>query len=220
MYTDILGLVTIAIGDLIDPVELALGLPFVHADGSPASHAEIAAAWHAVKSDPRGPHLGWRYTAQLTTIRLTDEGVSEVVARKLDQNEADLRRRFPDFEEWPADAQLATHSMAWACGSGFRFPKLAAALLARDFETAARECHIDTDGPDHIPNTADDNNGVKPRNAANVILYENAAKVQAYHLDPSELIYPALLADEQPVERPADSGILGPAAECEIDKAG
>jgi GH24 family phage-related lysozyme (muramidase) len=195
MYTDILGLVTVAIGDLIDPIEAALGLPFVHADGTPASRDEIAAAWHAVKNDKNGPRLGWRYTATLTTIRLTDAGVLEVVERKLQQNEADLRRRFPDFENWPADAQLATHSMAWACGAGFRFPRLAAALQARDFELAAKECHIDTDGPDHIPNTGDDNNGVKPRNAANVVLYMNAARVQAWKLDPDELHYPNALTD-------------------------
>src|SRR5207244_2818316 len=44
MYLDIKGLVKTGVGNLIDPVGLALKLPFVHkADGSPASEVEIRA---------------------------------------------------------------------------------------------------------------------------------------------------------------------------------
>lgn len=221
-YLDILGLVTVAIGDLIDPVESALSLPFmVRGTSTSATREQIAAAWNALKN-PAAPHTrgeiahyGWRYAAQVpgNNIELSDEGVQEVVARKLAEIARDLVRRFPDFDEWPADAQLATFSMSWACGAGFRFQKLAAALLGRDFDTASKECHIDTDGPDHLPNTADDNEGVKPRNAANVVLYANAAKVLAYHLDPEQLFYPSALGSDPPPtaeQSEKDSPVLHP----------
>jgi peptidoglycan hydrolase-like protein with peptidoglycan-binding domain len=39
---------------------------------------------------------------------------------------------------------------------------------------AAKSCHINTDGPDKTPDTADDNRGVKPRNEMNKILYTSA----------------------------------------------
>jgi GH24 family phage-related lysozyme (muramidase) len=208
-YLDVLGLVTVAIGDLIDPLSAALAFPFVlRSTGAPATQDQISAAWHAVKSDPHAAHGGWRVAAANpgNTIELSDEGVQAVVSAKLASNEAALQHRFPDFEDWPADAQLATHSMAWACGPAFNFPALAKALLARDFDTAALQCHINTDGPDHLPNTADDNNGVKPRNVANVTLYKNAARVEAFKLDPETLHYPATFADyreELPDTQPA-----------------
>ena len=53
---------------------------------------------------------------------------------KLGQMDAYLAKRFPEWEEWPADAQLATLSMAWACGPAFRFPRLEAALRAQEVE--------------------------------------------------------------------------------------
>lgn len=190
LYADILGLVTVAIGNLVDPIEYALALPFVEPDGAPASRERIAAAWHAVKRDPLAAKHGHRYAAGLSTIRLTPDGVASVVVAKLRQNEAHLVKRFPEFPEWPTDAQLATHSMAWACGPAFRFPALEEALRWRDFSAAARHCHINTDGPDKIPGTADDNWGVVPRNAANKTMYANAARVMLEKLDPDALFYP------------------------------
>jgi len=49
-----------------------------------------------------------------TSLRLTPEGIHQLVARKLALNHEILESRFPDINEWPADAQLATHSMSWA----------------------------------------------------------------------------------------------------------
>jgi hypothetical protein len=51
MYRDIKGLVTIRIGDLIDPAGAAVGLPFVHkGDQSPAPQAEIQSECDTVKA--------------------------------------------------------------------------------------------------------------------------------------------------------------------------
>lgn len=208
MYLDVLGLVTTALGLLIDastsphpqpidhPEAPALSLPWVHLDGQAASVDEIRAEWWRVKLDKVAARRGYRYTEGITDLRLTRDGMQVAVERKLVTIDRELAHRFPEYDEWPADAQLGVISLSWACGAGFHFPRLEAALRVRDFETAVRECTIDENGADHIPRTADDNAGVHPRNLANRILFSNAARVQAFHLDPDVLIWPGVLDEE------------------------
>jgi hypothetical protein len=204
MYLDVRGLVTTAIGNLIDPIQFAIPLPWQHLDGTPAARDEIAAEWLRVKQDPVAAKRGHLYTEGITNLRLDDAGIDLVVSRKLQQNDDYLRSRFPEWEDWPADAQLATLSMAWACGPAFRFPRLDGFLREHDFAMAAGECHINEQG----------NPGVVPRNRANVALYRNAAKVVAYHLDPAALIWPSVLDDDSPtlpeVTNPASSPTIYP----------
>lgn len=142
LYADVRGLVTTAIGCLADPIELALAMPWVRADGSPATRAEVAADWHAVKDRPELARLGARAARAYTTVRLTDEGIERVVSGRLDATVTALVRRFPELPEWPAPAQLALLSLAWACGAAFAYPKLEACLRRRDFAGAADECAI------------------------------------------------------------------------------
>lgn len=188
LYCDVKGLVTTAIGNLVDPVDYALVLPFVRPDGSYAEREEIRDAWLAVKARQDLKLRGGMAYRDVTTLRLTKEGIAAVVGRKLDQNDAYLRARFSEFEEWPADAQLATHSMAWACGPAFRFPVLEAALRAQNFSLAAIECTINETG----------NAGIRPRNVANRTLYTNAARVLAFELDRSVLWYPRAVGSVSP----------------------
>lgn len=202
LYVDVKGLVSVGIGNLIDPMPLALGLPFVHPDGRPASRDEIAAEWTRIKNQPPDAHgrtaaeLGHLYAKQIATLHLTDEGVERLVSGKLAENEHAIARTFADWEDWPADAQLATHSMAWACGAGIfdphaghaHWPKLTAALHARDFRTAAVECFMPEEAKI---------GGLRPRNRANRILYTNAALAMQM-FDPSVLHYPTELESETP----------------------
>ncbi len=58
MYLDIKGLVTVGVGNLIDPIELATLLPFcfksrpgIATPGARASQAQIAAEWQQLKRD-------------------------------------------------------------------------------------------------------------------------------------------------------------------------
>lgn len=189
LYVDVKGLVTIAIGVLVDPIDYAVPLPLLRADGTPATASEIVAEWNRVKSDPTLAKLGHLAAAKVTRLRLSADGLKAVTRRKLDQVDAQLAKRFPAWAEWPADAQLAILSLAWACGAAFRFPKLEAALLAGDFRTAAKEVKI-----------ADDGGTVRLRNAANVMLLRNAAIVAESALDPSALYYPTDLESERPTE--------------------
>ena len=178
MYLDVKGLVTVAIGNLIDPIQYAMPLPFVdRVTGALAQRDDIMREWMRVKGDASLARLGHRAAERVCNLRLTPAGVESVVSRKLDQNDQHLRARFPYVEEWPACAQLAAHSMAWACGPAFRFPMLETALRAQDWTAAAGECHMNEAG----------NPGLKPRNVANKILFLNAARVRNFRLDPDLL---------------------------------
>lgn len=181
MYLDVRGLVTVAIGNLIDPVSLADSVPFLRPDGTPATASEIRAEWTKVKANASLARLGHQAARHVTTLRLSDDGVQQVVSRALATMEADLRRTYPEWDEWPADAQMATLAMSWACGTGFRrsFRSLHAALLARDWASASQQCQISTAG----------NAGIVPRNKAMRQLYFLAA---------------ALGCDEETLHWPAD----------------
>ena len=198
MYLDIKGLVTVGVGNLIDPVELALALPFrlKNLPGTPADREQIAVEWRAIKSDRSLAEKGARACAPLTALELSDEAIDALISRRAAEDEVSLKRQsqFASFEAWPADAQLALLSMAWALGpSGVAgFPKLSAACQAMDFHTAAAECEISEDG----------NAGVVPRNAANRALFLNAAHVRAVEAPAgplhSTLFYPKVLTRPVP----------------------
>lgn len=192
MYLDIAGLVTVAVGDLIDPVELAAALPFRFKDksgianpGALASKDEIAAEWHRIKSDPVLAQQGHTACAPLTDLELDGEAISQLIAKRLAANETALKRQhaFKAFDSWPADAQLGLLSMAWALGpAGFdRFPSFTAACRRLDFKHAAAQSKIAETG----------NPGIIPRNRANFILFSNAAAAVAEGHDLAALHYPA-----------------------------
>ena len=190
MYLDVRGLVTIGVGNLIDPVEVALALPF-HSLTTPATMAttaQISEEWHRIKGDPTLAAKGYKACASLTHLRLDETAVDTLVAKHLVENEARLKKNsaFGQFDAWPADAQLGLLSMAWALGSGgpSAFPRFSAACRKQDFATAAQECTMSEQG----------NAGVAPRNRANRVLFRNAAIVKAGGgYDPARLYYPSSL---------------------------
>lgn len=198
MYADIKQLITVGVGNLIDPVELALGLPFrfksrpgILNPGTPASKDQIAAEWQRIKNDKSLAKKGHKVCASLTELELPDEALDRLINKRLTENESYLKRQQPfrDWDSWPADAQLAVLSMAWALGPGgvMDFSRFCAACSALDFNTAAKECKMSEAG----------NPGVKPRNIANARLLRNAAIVQAAgqggKFDRAALYYPRAL---------------------------
>lgn len=164
MYADILGLVTTGVGNLL-PEDVAVILPWKHPDGTAATEDEIRDAWSVINKNMEAAKRGADYACTLTDLRLSLEAVQALVEDRLEQNAEFLAKRFPDFPDWPADAQLATLSMAWAMGPAFAFPKFEAAVKAWDFRTAAVESKINATG----------NAGVVPRNAADFALFNAAA---------------------------------------------
>ena len=183
MYLDIKGLVTIGIGNLIDSENVTAQLPFFQkGSGAPASKEAIVAEWRLLKTRQDLAAKGHRACEAITNLRLTDAAIDDLVLQRLELNETILKRTFAEWDSWPADAQLAVLSMAWAMGAGFpaSWPKFTAACKARDFIAARGESQMNDVG----------NAGLKPRNAANALLLANAASVVDLALDPAELIYP------------------------------
>lgn len=179
MYLDVKGLVTTGMGNLIDPISNAESLPWKKADGSSASKAEIDAAWNIVKGRTDLKMKGGGAFAGLTGLHLEDDGIQQVINSTLDRNDQTLSSRFPGYASWPAPAQMALHSMAWAMGANFKFPKFEAAVnsLIPDFKTAITESHMNDVG---YP-------GLTPRNVANAQLFSDAQNVLDNNLPHDEL---------------------------------
>lgn len=195
MYLDILGLVTIGVGNLIDPVSAALSLPFqyknrpgIKTPGAPAPTNVIEAEWKSLKGMTDLAHKGHRACEKFTNLELSDDSINALIKKRLSQNESFLKRQKPfrDFDNWPADAQLAILSMAWAMGPGnlHKWTLFAGGCERKDFDTAAANCRMREAG----------NPGVIPRNKANAQLFQNAAAVVAGEADGfyqvSTLYYP------------------------------
>jgi uncharacterized protein with NAD-binding domain and iron-sulfur cluster len=186
MYLDVKGLVTTGVGNLIDSVGTAQALPWKHADARLATKAEVAAAWRELKSRQEFAKLHWKYAAKLNDLRLTDADIDALVADKLRGNVAFLERNyFTAWDTFPADAQLAILSMAWALGPGFpkTFKNCARAIVLQDWLAAAASCTIKEAG----------NPGVVPRNKRNRHCFANAAAVVAHDM-PREILHWPLVA--------------------------
>jgi len=197
MYADVKQLVTVGVGNLIDPVELATELPFrwknkpgVATPGALANGDDITGEWHRIKNDPQLAKAGHTACAPITNLELDNDAINDLIQKRLSDNESFLKRhsQFNNFEDWPADAQLAVLSMAWAMGAAgvLGFPKFCAACAATDFRNAAAECQMSEAG----------NPGVAPRNRANRTLLLNAATVvegESAGLQREILYYPKAL---------------------------
>lgn len=198
MYLDVGGqatgfvpAVSVGYGFLIDPMADALPLPWVHKiDGTPATRPEVVAEWTTVKGATKFAKLGggaiqWK---ALTTLVLSPAGMLSLFQQHLAGNEVELRKFFLGWDTFPANAQLAIVSMAWACGGAFavEFPRFTKAANAGDWATCA--------GPDGCADTnlaargeawmrdgtpgqlkANENPGLRPRNLANKLLFHAAA---------------------------------------------
>jgi hypothetical protein len=191
MYLDIKGLVTVGVGNLIDPVSAAQGLPFRFKNtGSPATQDQITSEWTALKSNTALATKGYLVCGPLTQLELSDDDIDSLILSRLTQNENFLKRQpwFQSYDTWPADAQLGLLSMAWAMGPAGPggFPHFRAACQSLDFNTAAAQCKMDETG----------NPGLIPRNQANRTLFSNAAVVVANGagFQSANLYYPQALA--------------------------
>jgi hypothetical protein len=155
MYLDTKGLVTVGIGNLIDPVATARLLPFQfkthnklgQRPGLFATHAQIEAEWNHLKNHPKRAVFmskGHELCAPETNLELNPTNLASLFQSKSNSNEQYLRGVYPSFAKWPADAQLAVMSMAWALGPAFhkKWPKFHAACVKGDFDNAAGNCEI------------------------------------------------------------------------------
>lgn len=211
-YLDVKGLVTVAIGCLIDPVSNGVGLPWVLPGGAPAPEAVVLRQLTALKAQPNLAHFRAQSPEVLaaTTIRLTDAGVVELVNKRLLANEPFLRQAFPKWDTWPADAQLCACSIAWAVGAGW--PAIfgnCARLLEQDppqfleaIEHAPDESHPGQFLPAAVDISTKGNPGIVPRNAQNELALSNAQVVLDRGLPIETLYWPrSPLSDLAPSQR-------------------
>lgn len=202
-YLDVVGLVTVGVGFLCDPLSLALPLPWVwRSNGRPATRAEVTVEWMRIKGMACGvygpdarvcawagtgqtclAHQGHRAAAKVATLRLTESSVRWLVDAKLTENVIALRKRWPEWDTFPADAQLALAGWAWAVGPHARWPMLDAAVRAQVWGIAAIEIRIRETG----------NPGVIARNVAQRQALLNAHRVVRDGLDPAQLYWPSLI---------------------------
>lgn len=184
LYCDVKGLVTCAVGILVDssphaqPWLPALDLEWSLTDGTRASKDQVIEDWRKVKNG----NLYLRGSEAQTKIRLTDEAIDKIVNKRLSQNEAHLRKVFTGWDGYPADAQLAILSMAWAVGAGLdiKFPRFTSFAQKQDWIAAKACSKLKEIG----------NPGVVPRNRHNELCFDNAETVRLCSMDASVLHWP------------------------------
>jgi hypothetical protein len=158
--------------------------------GDLVSPAEVADAWTKIKRQnevvPDFSQRGGFAYAGLTNLTLDMAAVKELFQNTLDSFNAKLASRYPGYETWPADAQTAILSMAWAMGPSFDFPAFKAAVDRLDFRSAAKQSFFKGGG-----GTIDKRTG---RNAENETMFNNAADVLKEGADPDRLFFPSSVA--------------------------
>lgn len=181
MYCDCLGLITTGVGNLINTLPQALALPWLLADGTKADQSDVSRDWHLLHDNAQHyAKFAWKVYTKELRCRLPDAAIDALVQRTMAANEAIFRTRWPAYDTFPADAQLAMMSMAWSVGGAFyqKFGNLAACIDRQDWEGCVASCKIREEG----------NPGVVPRNAKNRFCFHNAALVRADNA-PSETLW-------------------------------
>ncbi len=190
MYQDVKGLVTVGLGNLIEPIQLGWDYPWKRKDGTLASQSEYIAEWNIINGTESLAKDGWTAATRLCKLHLTDEDVAKLVYQRMDSNEAELKRRVKNYDSLCADAQLFLHSWAWAVGPAASYPRMLKLINANEFAKATQECDIN-------PKVGT----IILRNAANQQLLMNAQRIHVRssfigdnpaYLDPEKLMYPGL----------------------------
>ena len=150
MYKDSKGLVTIGVGNPIDPLEKhptwAKPSNYKNKLKKSVKQNDVLTDFKTVKNVKHWTgHGDFR---AITMLRLTDKALSDLFNRKMKSLETNLKVKhaywFGKFDLWPADAQMALLGLAWGFGAGgvaTKFRKFSKACKGMDFTTAAIECH-------------------------------------------------------------------------------
>lgn len=144
LYCDSRGFPTTGIGNLVASADAAVLLPWHHlGSGLDATDEDKRAGWKTVVDAFIKGRSATAYRS-MTTLRLTAEYVYQLAATRIEREFVPgIRRLCHDFDEWPEPAQMAIVDMAYNLGlHGLsHFVNFLGACQARDWATAARECH-------------------------------------------------------------------------------
>jgi hypothetical protein len=194
-YQDIKGLVTVGYGCLIEPISSAYPIPWL---GDPTDK-DIKTEWDKVNAYPAARH--YKQYERACSLRIDEEtSVALLELRLHDFADWLMRKHFPDWDNWPADAQLAFLAQAWACGPDFprEFSNMKAFALKRDWAGVAKCQKIRTDG----------NAGIIPRNAHIQLCLANALELDGPDGYATPALYwpghvaPAVAPDTLPAYKP------------------
>lgn len=149
MYLDTVGLVTVGVGKMLPDAASAQKLPFLRrVDKQPASAIEIAADFHAVRSQPKGLLAG--AYKKFTQLELSNAAIDDLLKVTVARFEAELRQRLPAYAGCPAPAKAALLDMAYNLGVDglLKFNRLKAAVAAGNWVQAAAECRRNGPSPE------------------------------------------------------------------------
>jgi len=199
MYQDSRELVTTGTGNLIDPIGMAMNLPW-QVGGRPATADEITSSWNAVKNntDPSLMSTGARGIAA-NAVRLSDDALDHLRDAKLAEMIATVVSNFPNVLTWPADAQLGLLGVIWATG-----PNLQNCSYMSDFVSCMR--NNDFAG---MAQTAHWGNIAGDRKVALNLLFNNAADVAQKGLDYTFLNWPAQVTVGEALKGGAEVAAVG-----------
>lgn len=191
IYTDTKRLLTTSAGVLIDPLPRALSLEW-WLGGRRATEQEVVNDWNAIKSralkltDEDLKKWPAKMQAPLTSVRLKSDYNERLIINRLRANYTYVvTHLLPDLPGAPADAIMATMSLAWGVGAAFdqtKPPRLAFIEAMRKGEWLAAGAAARM--------REDNNRGVIPRNKHQDLMFSNAATVTRRGLEPKALWWP------------------------------
>jgi hypothetical protein len=222
MYLDNRGLVTTGVGDLIEPNPLppegdsrryamAKQYRWVHiaaggGDGAPASDDEIEAEFDAIKAKQEWKNYGGGYYGRMATLQMPVDEMDRKFLPKLERFEATMKATpggfFADYENFPADAQLAILSLIWANGPANmqkpgHWPRFCALCKDRNWQ------EILTRKEYRWSNISRDREQAMIRvltNAANL----ESANAQGFNFDITRVYYPGIVLSVQTISADSD----------------
>jgi GH24 family phage-related lysozyme (muramidase) len=182
MYLDSVGVVTVGWGTALEDEDTAASLPFVHSKTQVAATAdEIKNTWRALRTGskaqraaaPTKKHLARSYE-HMSDFRLTPDTASDLRDKHVLGDYQSLPAIYPEFDQFPEDAQVALFDMIYNLGPGRsanrhhrasglrRYVYMNTAINKRDWAGAAGGCRR--------PDIPDD------RNTMTAVLFLKCAK--------------------------------------------
>lgn len=140
MYLDSRGYVTVGIGHLIANVAEAQKLAFKNSRNLPASGAEIKSDYDSVKKQPANRVAS--FYSKFASLTLPDAEINKLTDKHINTFEAELKRIYAGFEDFPSEVRLALFDLIFNLGMtdlNNNWPKFNAAIQAKDWQEAANE---------------------------------------------------------------------------------
>ncbi|CAN0486690.1 unnamed protein product, partial [Scytosiphon promiscuus] len=100
MYLDVVGKVTVGVGNMLPDIDAAIELGFVYADSEEAaSDADIAEEFETVLAQEKGRVAS--YYRAFTRLELPEPEIGALLQKRLRQFERRLLVDFPGYEKYP-----------------------------------------------------------------------------------------------------------------------